>query len=760
MKSAELTGLNETTVAAISEIKNEPGWMRDFRIKSLRIFESKPMPAWGPDLSELDFNSITYYLDPSAPMANSWEDLPPEILETYQKLGLPKAEQERLVSGVMAQFESEAVYSTIQSELTDQGVIFMDTDTALKEHPEIFREHFATVVPAGDNKFSALNSAVWSGGSFLYVPPNTHVEIPLQAYFRINSEAMGQFERTLIIVEEGSSVHYTEGCTSPVYTTASLHSAVVEVIVKDHAKCRYTTIQNWTNNVYNLVTKRAKALTGAHMSWCDANLGCLKEGSLIETNKGLIPIEEINIGDTVKSLNNNNETFTWSVVTGKKFSGIREVYPTQTEKNKTLWATKNHPFYAPLQKGTNYVARENLTQVTKINGSLPYGEPYQLQAEEEKQTTIEFMWIAGLFSRCGRITENKVTFTLPVCSEAQKQLLTTMNIVFPALKHVTKAHETTWSNKQLRELFTQNGFTNNAIPRWVNSLPASQRKAFIEGHALDTTGQISSGDIQQLESIQEILLTLGISSNIKDDNGGIKETVILGDKQNDKNSFVLSFTGFGESVKSAPESVQINANQNTEMHPTWDIEVDNHNFVANGFIVHNSKINEKYPAVWLLGPHASGEVLSMASAGAGQHQDTGAKMLHFAPFTTSNIVSKSISYEGGRTSYRGLVQAKKTATSSKSSVQCDALLLDAESRTDTYPYMDIRTDDLQVEHEATVSKIGEEQLFYLMSRGLTETEAKAMIVNGFISPVAQELPMEYALELNKLIQMNMEGSVG
>ena len=439
-------GLSREVVENISALKNEPEWMLKLRLKGLGLFDKKPMPAWGADLSGIDFDRIKYFVRSTEKQAATWDDLPADIKNTYDKLGIPEAEKQRLVSGVAAQYESEVVYHQINEELEKQGVIFVDTDTALREHEDLFREYFGTVIPVGDNKFAALNTAVWSGGSFIYVPPGVHVEIPLQAYFRINTENMGQFERTLIIADEGSYVHYVEGCTAPIYSSDSLHSAVVEIIVKKNARVRYTTIQNWSNNVYNLVTKRAAAQQGATMEWIDGNLG--------------------------------------------------------------------------------------------------------------------------------------------------------------------------------------------------------------------------------------------------------------------------------------------------------------------------SKVTMKYPAVWLLGEHANGEVLSVAFAGEGQHQDAGAKMVHNAPNTSSTIVSKSVARGGGRTSYRGLVQINEGAHGSKSTVKCDALLVDSISRSDTYPYVDVREDDVSMGHEATVSRIGEDQLFYLMSRGLTDDEAAAMIVRGFIEPIARELPMEYAIELNRLIELQMEGAVG
>lgn len=447
-------GLSREIVEQISEYKNEPKWMRDFRLKALEIFWRKPLPEPGKsaffaqgtfDLRTLDFDQIHYYVRPTEKKGRSWDEVPDEIKRTFDRLGIPEAERKYL-AGVTAQYESEVVYHSIRKELEEQGIIFCDTDTAVREYPDLVREYFGTVVPPADNKFAALNSAVWSGGSFIYVPPGKHVDIPLQAYFRINAENVGQFERTLIIVDEGAFVHYVEGCTAPIYTTDSLHSAVVEIIVKRGGRCRYTTIQNWSKNVYNLVTKRAVAYEDATMEWIDGNLG--------------------------------------------------------------------------------------------------------------------------------------------------------------------------------------------------------------------------------------------------------------------------------------------------------------------------SKLTMKYPAVYLLGRGAKGEVLSIAVASDGQHQDAGAKLVHIAPDTTSTIVSKSISLGSGKTTYRGLVHIAKGAHRAKSKVSCDTLMFDERSKADTIPYIEVEEDDVTMEHEATVSKVSEDQLFYLMSRGLSEEQATSMIVMGFIEPFAKALPMEYAVELNRLIEMEMEGSVG
>jgi Fe-S cluster assembly protein SufB len=438
-------GLSQGIVESISEYKSEPGWMREFRIKALDHFRSRPTPAWGGNLAQIDWENIHYFVRASEKNSRSWDDVPEDIKRTFDRLGIPEAER-KFLAGVGAQYESEVVYHQVREDLQKQGVIFVDMDSGLREHEDLVREYWATVIPPNDNKLAALNSAVWSGGSFVYVPAGVKVEMPLQAYFRINTENMGQFERTLIIAEEGSEVHYVEGCTAPVYSTDSLHSAVVEIVVKPGAKVRYTTVQNWSTNVFNLVTKRAVAQEQATMEWVDCNLG--------------------------------------------------------------------------------------------------------------------------------------------------------------------------------------------------------------------------------------------------------------------------------------------------------------------------SKLTMKYPSVYLLGPEAHGEILSIAFAGKGQHQDAGGKIIHGAPKTTSSIFAKSISKDGGRGTYRGLLEVAKGAKEARSKVVCDALLLDDESRSDTYPTIRIDENDANVGHEASVSKIGEEQLFYLQAHGLDEEEASKMIVNGFIEPITKELPMEYAVEMNRLIELQMEGSIG
>jgi len=438
-------GLSQETVREISKMKNEPQWMLDFRLRAYDVFMKKPMPTWGGDLDSIDFQNIYYYAKATDKTEKNWDDVPADVKNTFDKLGIPEAEK-KFLAGVGAQYESEVVYHHLREDLEKQGVIFLDTDTALKEKPELFKKYFGKIIPSEDNKFAALNGAVWSGGSFIYIPPGVKVDMPLQAYFRINAENIGQFERTLIIADEGSEVHYIEGCTAPVYSSESLHCAVVELVALKDAKLRYTTIQNWSSDVYNLVTKRAYAYEGARVEWIDGNIG--------------------------------------------------------------------------------------------------------------------------------------------------------------------------------------------------------------------------------------------------------------------------------------------------------------------------SKLTMKYPGIFLLGERAYGETLSIAFAGKNQHQDTGAKMVHLAPYTTSKVTSKSVSRLNGRSTYRGLLKVAKGATNVKATVRCDALLLDDTAKTDTYPYMEIDQEDATITHEATVGKIGDEQIFYLMTRGFTEEESLTLIVNGFMEPFVKELPMEYAVELNRLIKLEMDGSVG
>ncbi|HET6907817.1 MAG TPA: Fe-S cluster assembly protein SufB [Mycobacteriales bacterium] len=846
-------GLSEAVAREISALKNEPEWMLDFRLKGLRLFEKKPMPGWGADLSAIDFDNIKYFVRSTEKQATSWDELPADIKNTYDKLGIPEAEKQRLIAGVAAQYESEVVYHQIREDLEKQGVLFLDTDSGLRQHEDIFREYFGSVIPAGDNKFAALNTAVWSGGSFIYVPPGVHVDIPLQAYFRINTENMGQFERTLIIADEDSYVHYVEGCTAPIYSSDSLHSAVVEIIVKKNARVRYTTIQNWSNNVYNLVTKRALAHEGATMEWIDGNIGCLAEGSTVTTPAGVKPIEALTPGEKVLAYDDKSGELCFRTVLGKKFSGNQPVREVSVGERR-LRVTDNHPFYSwtydesqPKKLGRYrlaYVRADHLAEAIVPSTSIDYGEPHKLELPELAtsfetanqhgdalsavrkrsprmtnvvETNDDLMWLFGAFVGDGSIASqsaknggkrwSKVTFSIPATDRARDRLLQVMDWLMPEVRPTERADEVaiTWNSIDLAEFFEKNGFVSGAtakrIPAWVLSVPESQRLSFIAGY-LDTDGcaargrrglSLKSVNRELLTGTADVLTSLGMTSRLTAEFETPREVTVVGNTVTARAAYRLDLPAdarllwyvspllqnaadgqvpaqlvhhrtIGRSSIELPSSVEVrkaSVSDPLEVVPTWDIEVEGTgNFVSQGFIVHNSKVTMKYPAVWMVGEHAKGETLSIAFAGEGQHQDAGAKMVHAAPHTSSTIISKSVARGGGRTSYRGLVQVQPGSHHSKSTVKCDALLVDTISRSDTYPYVDVREDDVQMGHEATVSKVSEDQLFYLMSRGLSEDEAMAMIVRGFVEPIARELPMEYALELNRLIELQMEGAVG
>ena len=576
-------GLTRDTVEEISAFKDEPDWMLQFRLRAYEHFLSRPMPQWGGNLNDIDLDKIVYYRKPSEREEKSWDDVPEKIKQTFERLGIPEAER-KFLSGVGAQYDSEVVYHSVREELTKIGVVFMGTDQALKEYPDIFRRHFGTVVPPEDNKFAALNSAVWSGGSFVYVPKGVEVPLPLQAYFRINGENTGQFERTLIVVEEGAKVHYIEGCTAPIYATDSLHAAVVEVVALAKSKVRYTTIQNWSNDVYNLVTKRAHAYENSTVEWIDANTGCLTGDTLVAVANGQVSLAEVKVGDEVFALTPGLK-LTKSTVTAAVARPADAVFELQVGARKVR-ATPNHPFL---------VRRTGLDE-----------------------------------------------------------------------------------------------------PQW---LPVA---SLVPGDRLAVVGERKDDDFAALTDIR--------------------------------------YAG--------------------EL-PTIDIEVEGTaNFIANGIFAHNSRLTMKYPSIYLRGENATADIISVAVAGRGQHQDTGAKAIHLAKNTRSRIVSKSVSKDGGRATYRGHLKVSPGATGVVASVRCDALMLDDQSRSDTYPYIDIQEDDTTMTHEATVGKVSADQIFYLMSRGLTENEATNLIVQGFLEVFTKELPMEYAIEFNRLVKLEMEGSLG
>ena len=748
---------------------------------------------------------------------------------------------------------SEVVFHRNRADLEEKGVLFCDMDTAVHEYPDLVRKWFGTIIPPSDNKFAALNSAVWSGGSFIYVPPGVEVDMPLQAYFRINAENMGQFERTLIIADEGSEVHYVEGCSAPVYTTDSLHSAVVELVALPGSRITYTTIQNWSNNVYNLVTKRARAEAEAHVAWIDGNIGCLAQGSRVTTRSGVKPIELLVPGEEVLSYDDVRGELCFRRVTAKRFSGEQPVREVKVGERRLL-ATDNHPFYSYTYDADRakksgryelaYVRCDELARAIVPATSIDYGEPHKLELAElttsfrssnqhgavfdavrtretrleaTEQTTDDLMWLFGLFTGDGSIERKgalnggsrwaRVTFSTPRHDRARARLVDVMGSLMPGVVPGEHADGVTlrWSSVELADIFEENGFVTGAarkrVPSWVHDLPESQRLAFVAGY-LDSDGcaprgrrgfSLKSVNRTLLEDVAQVLTSLGIACRLHTESETEQEVVILGYRSVSRGSHRLEFRAdprlaahvsdqlwsavqaqpelslqhfrtVGRSNITLPPTVEIRdveVSEPLETVPTWDIEVEGTgNFVSEGFIVHNSRLTMKYPSVYLMGPKASGEVLSVAYAGPGQHQDAGAKMIHAAPETTSTIVSKSISKDGGLSTYRGLVRVEEGAKHSKSFVRCDALILDEESTSETKPYMEVEERDAQIGHEATVSKVGEDQLFYLMSRGLSESQAMSMIVNGFIEPVVRTLPMEYAVEWSRLIELQMEGSVG
>ncbi len=844
-------GLDHEIVDEISWMKGEPDWMRALRHKSLDIFFRKPVPTWGGDLSRLDYDDIYYYIKPVEEQSRSWDEVPDDLKRTFDRLGIPEAEQ-KFLAGAGAQYESEAIYHNLKEEWERQGVIFVDSDTGLREYPDIYKEYFGTVVPATDNKYAALNTAVWSGGSFVYIPPGVKVAIPLQAYFRINAQNMGQFERTLIIDDEGSQVHYVEGCTAPTYSTDSFHSGVIEIIVKKGARVRYTTIQNWSHNVYNLVTQRALAYEDATMEWVDSNLGCLAEGSTVTTPTGIKPIQDVVPGEMVLSLDESSGQLCFQPVIAKRFSGYQPVREVSWGERR-LWVTANHPFYSyhylpdrPKKLGRyrlGYVRADELTEAIIPRTSIDYGQPHRLihsatttvfessnqysdsfkatrtrrrRLAMPEQTTDDLMWLFGLFLGDGDIYRKpgktpgitryaKVGFSVPRHNRARHKLVTIMSsLIDQEPGERDDGVYLNWSSVELADFFEQNGFTSGAaakrIPEWVFSTPESQRLALLAGY-IDADGcvinrrfSIKSVNRDLLNDVARLATSLGITTRILTEYTGPREVVIAGTRCISQGSHRITFPldkrllpylttetrekvettdpakfvyhrQIGRSNIELPDSLEIVkvsvGEPSAEAVPTWDIEVaGSGNFVSEGFIVHNSKLTMKYPAVFMLGQGARAEILSIAFANRGQHQDTGAKAVHRAPYTTSTITAKSISKSGGRAGYRGLVKVSPNAHGVRSNVVCDALILDEHSRSDTYPVMEIAEDSAAISHEATVSKVSEEQLFYLQSRGIPESQAMMMIVNGFIEPIVKELPMEYAVEMNRLIQLEMEGSVG
>jgi len=845
-------GLTRRVVEEISHQKNEPKWMREFRLQAYEIFMSKPMPTWGPDLSQLNFDEIVYYIQPTDRKGRSWDEVPEDIKRTFDRLGIPEWER-KFLAGVGAQYDSEVVYHNLAKQWEEKGVIFVDTDTAVREYPDLVQEYFGTVIPPTDNKFAALNSAVWSGGSFVYVPAGVHVDIPLQAYFRINAKNAGQFERTLIIAEEGAFVHYVEGCTAPVYAEEALHSAVVEIIVKRGARVRYTTIQNWSRDVYNLVTKRAVAYGDSVMEWVDGNLGCVCAGELVYTERGPVPIEQVEPGTRVWSFDEARRLWVLRPVVARKDSGLQQVYEIALSNGRSLRLTANHPLLTvqydatrpqrlgryslrwkpveALQTGDLIIfptalqaegqpyhfARPNLPD--QFTGRNQHGAEYPIASHARQPVQLpeyadeDICWLLGLWIAEGDYTiqrgrsghrYGRVGFSVPTSDRAYPRLISLLTRYFG-----NHAIELRKDERYLRvnslefALWLQaNGFVSGAkekrIPAWVFTLPSTLQAAFLAGY-LDGDGcakgnrlSLKSANRALLQDVQQFALQCGIhasavySHTVEADinrTGRAKQYTAYRVDLTNVVPLLPHLTptlrerlttpkrarrhqrlrGFRATRLLTPEMgvARIEAITPSIVAPTYDLEVaEAHSFVVNGVLVHNSRVTQKYPSVYLMEPGARGEILSVAFAGDGQHQDTGGKLIFAAPYTTGRITSKSISKGTGRASYRGLVQVLEGAHHAKCNVECDALLLDEDAKTDTYPYIEINEQEVTIGHEARVSKVSDEQIFYLQSRGLKKDEALTLIVSGFIEPLAKQLPMEYAVELNRLIELEMEGSVG
>ncbi len=801
-------GLSREVVTEISQMKKEPAWMREFRLQAYEVFVKKPLPTWGGDLSQIDFDNITYYATATDKSARSWDDVPEQVKKTFDRLGIPEAER-KFLAGVGAQYDSEVLYHSIREDLAKKGVVFLSMDDGLREYPELVKEYFGTVIPKEDNKFAALNSAVWSGGSFIYVPKGVQVDIPLQAYFRINAPQMGQFERTLIIADEGARVHYIEGCTAPVYSKESLHSAVVELIAKRGAHLRYTTLQNWSNDVYNLVTKRAVAYEDATVEWVDANIGCLTADTKVFLNpKGAVNIKDVKPNDWIYALDLDSLQVIKRKVNSVVCTGRKPVFRLTTENFREIKATANHPFLT-LQRSAKMwkLAWQSLEAlkpgdyIALTHGLPDEGKPYRIDYQAQikrtkvrphlpEETSEDLMWLLGLYLGDGFIERAKngvprrVYFAVPEGDPARPKLTALLQQLF-AVSWKPKGISVTVNSAMLADFILQLGLAGTAqqkrVPPWVFSLPLRQKLAFIEGY-LDADGHIRKhvgkdgklyGQItfvscskELLENLKLLMISAGL--NPLKISTYTRDRVLLGQYKGVYTTHYLNLNLSDlETIRTkamaqtGAEFVRIRSIEPLGQETVYDIEVEGaHNFVANGLVVHNSRLTMKYPSVYLLGKGAKADILSVAYAGKGQHQDTGGKAIHAAPYTKSTIVSKSVSKDGGRASYRGQLVVAQGAHHAKSNVRCDALLLDEHSRSDTYPYIEIDEDQVTIGHEATVGKVGDDQIFYLQSRGLSESEALSMIVLGFMEPFTKTLPMEYAIEFNRLIQLEMEGSVG
>ncbi|MEK6847603.1 MAG: Fe-S cluster assembly protein SufB [Nanoarchaeota archaeon] len=841
-------GINEELVRQISKDKNEPGWMLQKRLEALKLFYELPMPNFGPSLADLNLNDISYYIKPEAKKnSTTWDQVPLEIRETYDKLGIPKAEREFL-AGVGAQYESEVIYHKLKKQWEDKGVIFLDCDEGLKQHPELFKKYFMTTcVPMNLHKFTTLHCAFWSGGTFIYVPKRVKVELPLQAYFRMNARKGGQFEHTLIIADEGSEVHYIEGCSAPIYSENSLHAGCVEIHVLKNARVRYSSIENWSKNVYNLNTKRGVVYENGIMEWVNGNTGCLSGDSKIFTNpKGPVNIDSLNKGDKVYAWDEKTNRLKTSKVVSKIFSGEKLVYNLRAA-GREIHASSNHPFLTIVRekknpkhkKGffkTKWVSLEelkegnliaiskklpmqgkshNLPEINKkitINSKNQYSKfkmdishLYNKKLKIPKETNEDFMWLMGLITGDGHVDlkQNKINIATHEKEDYREELIILLKKLFNYDITEKKERYIIINSKVLCELFHKIGFSGKAdtkrVPLWVFSLPEKQRLAFLagyfdsDGHSNDSSIALTSINKELLEDVKILAIILGFGTSRIFKHGEEKETKILGNPVRVKDSWRILLNG--DKIKELPikcakkrkkinikklrrnystsKGFNFKSKTNNEIgfarideikkvgvKPTYDIEIENyHNFIANGLIVHNSKVTMLYPSSVLLEKGAKTDYIGIAYANQGQHQDTGCKVYHLAENTSSHIVSKSICMNGGITAYRGLVKIKNGSKGSKSSVRCDGLMLDNKSKATTFPSMEVDENEVDVSHEAVVGKIGDEQLFYLTSRGLSEQEATKMIVSGFIEPLIKELPLEYAVELNRLIELEIENSV-
>lgn len=843
-------GISRKVVEEISSRKQEPAWVLEKRLKALAYFDARPVPGWGPDLSRLDLGDITYYAEPDMSEKKSWDEVPAEVRKTFDRLGIPEAERTYL-AGSGAQMESTMAYHHLKERWEKLGVVFENFDVAIQKHPDLVREYFMTrCVPLNDHKFAALHGAVFSGGTFIYVPPNVKVTMPLQAYFRMNAAGTGQFEHTLIIVDEGAEVHYLEACSAPRYNRANLHAGCVEVYVKKGARARYTSIENWSKNTYNLNTKRAIVEEDGVMEWINGNLGCLTEDAKVFTNPGgPVSIKDLRPRDRVYTWNSRTNRIQKATVRAKVFSGRKEVYRVEAG-GRALDATANHPFlslahrkrlpshkkgfFHPEWRPLEALKPGDLVAVSK---KLPLeGRPYVLprvvfdpmvrfrskhgvvykksmahlynqELRVPPETTADFMWLAGLLIGDGHVDlrQNKINIATHEREDYRDELCRTLKHLFNYEVTEKKERYIIVNSQLLCRLFVEIGLggknaEHKRVPSWVFGLPEDQRLAFLagyfdsDGHTHPNALAFTSVSRELLEDVKLLAISLGFGVSRVFKHGDAGEVEILGVKCQAKNSWRIHLNGrrvYDLPVRCGAKSAKIARIQtrrdyssasgknfgskvNDEIgfsrierivplgpKPTWDIEVEGfHNFIANGFIVHNSGVTMLYPSSMLKGKGAKTDFIGIAVASEGQNQDTGSKAYHLAPHTKSTITAKSISKDGGITTYRGYLKVNQGAVGCSSKVQCDALLLDERSVSNTIPTMEVKESDVEVAHEATVGRIGEDQLFYLQSRGLSAAQATQMIVAGFIEPITKQLPLEYAVELNRLIEMEMEGSVG